>query len=175
MHCPNDGSALAPDQYEQAVVHVCRECQGEFVAGEDLREIVNRRDAARRDASSDAAGTPSPAPTFEPTDPEATSGAGRRACPACAIPMRRVNYAVDTGVMIDRCESCDGVWLDADELEQVQEILERWDDERAAKMAAIAGVLQGAREHAQAKAQGPAGGRSSGVIGWLIRKLTNAA
>jgi Zn-finger nucleic acid-binding protein len=39
-----------------------------------------------------------------------------------------VNYAGDTGIIIDRCTSCRGIWLDEHELEKIQMVIEGWDD-----------------------------------------------
>ncbi len=40
-------------------------------------------------------------------------------CPECRTQMLQLNYAYDSGVMIDRCPNCYGVWLDADELTHI--------------------------------------------------------
>ena len=37
-------------------------------------------------------------------------------CPKCGMELAEIDYH---GVKIDRCTSCDGVWLDAGEMEQV--------------------------------------------------------
>jgi Zn-finger nucleic acid-binding protein len=34
--------------------------------------------------------------------------------------MKQINYAYSTGVIIDRCNRCDGVWLDKHDLERIQ-------------------------------------------------------
>jgi Zn-finger nucleic acid-binding protein len=34
--------------------------------------------------------------------------------------MEHVNYAGDSGVLIDRCPGCGGIWLDAGELERAR-------------------------------------------------------
>jgi len=38
--------------------------------------------------------------------------------------MDHVNYAADSGVMIDKCPHCGGIWLDAGELEKAQAAVE---------------------------------------------------
>lgn len=42
-------------------------------------------------------------------------------CPRCQIKMRTCQYSAGTGIHIDRCYSCNGVWLDAGELAAVRE------------------------------------------------------
>jgi membrane associated rhomboid family serine protease len=42
-----------------------------------------------------------------------------RTCPGCGKPMDKLNYAYDSNVILDRCLSCLGVWVDGDEIEQL--------------------------------------------------------
>ena len=48
-------------------------------------------------------------------------------CPKCGMPLIEIDYH---GIAVDKCSSCDGVWLDAGELEQVcsldQGRLDKW-------------------------------------------------
>ena len=39
-----------------------------------------------------------------------------RACPKCMMAMKKVNYAYDSNIIIDRCEKCAGIWTDKGEL-----------------------------------------------------------
>jgi hypothetical protein len=40
-------------------------------------------------------------------------------CPKCGNKLLEINYS---DIMIDKCSNCDGIWLDAGELEQVSQI-----------------------------------------------------
>jgi Zn-finger nucleic acid-binding protein len=48
-------------------------------------------------------------------------------CPKCGLDLIEINYK---GIAVDKCSSCEGVWLDAGELEAISElekgILDRW-------------------------------------------------
>lgn len=48
-------------------------------------------------------------------------------CPKCGMPLIEIDY---NGVAVDKCSSCEGVWLDAGELEQVSSMdrgkLDKW-------------------------------------------------
>ena len=47
-----------------------------------------------------------------------------RPCPRCAgRTMERRLFSLGTGVVLDRCPQCDGVWLDAGELEKIRSTL----------------------------------------------------
>ena len=47
----------------------------------------------------------------------------KRACPTCAITMSKA-VVLDVGIVIDRCPSCVGVWLDGGELDLVKKAME---------------------------------------------------
>ncbi|MCA9198562.1 MAG: zf-TFIIB domain-containing protein [Planctomycetales bacterium] len=42
-----------------------------------------------------------------------------RQCPSCFIRMSTVDYAYDSGIQINRCDNCAGVWLDQGQLESI--------------------------------------------------------
>ncbi len=48
-------------------------------------------------------------------------------CPKCGMPLIEIDY---NGVAVDKCSACEGVWLDAGELEQVSNMekgtLDKW-------------------------------------------------
>jgi Zn-finger nucleic acid-binding protein len=50
-------------------------------------------------------------------------------CPRCRGNTHPFNYGDDTGIIIDQCGACHGVWLDRGELEKIQELVEGWEDE----------------------------------------------
>jgi Zn-finger nucleic acid-binding protein len=44
-------------------------------------------------------------------------------CPACAVPIRTRQYAIDTGIYMDRCDQCRGIWVDSGELTRIVKVL----------------------------------------------------
>ena len=52
--------------------------------------------------------------------PPANARVSSRRCPACGIPMTAFEY-LRTGVEIDLCENCRGVWLDLGEIKGLAE------------------------------------------------------
>ncbi len=46
--------------------------------------------------------------------------AADRPCPRCGGTLRSFNYAYSTGVIVDRCPACKGVWTDYGEIEQIE-------------------------------------------------------
>jgi Zn-finger nucleic acid-binding protein len=53
-------------------------------------------------------------------------------CPHCNVPMQEVKK---TGILIDLCPQCKGVWLDRGELEKIltraREVEQEWEEERS--------------------------------------------
>lgn len=171
MRCPNCDQSLRPAQYEGTTIHACDGCHGEFVESESLREIVNTREQAFSRDLQQAIRDHRPSFGVPP-------GATERslACPSCDMPMDVLNYSSDTAVMVDRCPSCAGVWLDADELAHIQAILERWQDEAPARTKALKGQLDAARRKArEASASGASFSRFDFVSQLINRVLNRAA
>ena len=46
-------------------------------------------------------------------------------CPNCKSSLSKINYLINTGVVVDRCDSCLGVYLDNNELEKIQIFMEK--------------------------------------------------
>ena len=170
MRCPNCDQSLRPCQYEGATIHACDGCHGEFVGSETLREIVNIREETFPQEVLDAVRDHQP--SFG-----VPAGACERslACPACDLPMEVLNYASDTAVMVDRCSSCGGVWLDADELAHIQAILEEWQDQAPARAKAIKGQLDAARSKAREAASVRASFSRFSFVSELINRVLNRA
>ena len=65
--------------------------------------------------------------------------------------MNPINYAGDSGVVVDRCPSCTGLWLEHSELEKVQILLEKWEDAAPAQLRSAAIKLSRARAEAASR------------------------
>jgi hypothetical protein len=48
-----------------------------------------------------------------------------RICPKCSIGLAKNNYAYDSNIFIDKCKQCDGVWVDAFEINEIAEHIKR--------------------------------------------------
>ena len=123
MLSPVSGQPLRCEDYEGQEVYVCDQTGGELITADALTRIVSAREQSfspelMREIDNHA-------PTFGVPSGER----GRQlSCPVCGTSMDVINYAADTGVMIDRCPDCGAVWLDHGELERIQAILERFED-----------------------------------------------
>jgi Zn-finger nucleic acid-binding protein len=170
MNCPNCGDTMLAQQYEGMSIQTCEGCGGEFVDAAALAAIIEKREARfdpeQVEALEDCR------PVFGVPDEES----GRTlSCPACDNTMKTLNYATDTGVFVDRCPVCGGVWLDSSELEQIQCLLERWQDEAPGQISSIADDLAAAREQAAQVGRGAFKGSRFSFVNAVLNKFLDAA
>lgn len=170
MNCPNCGTEMNLIEYEGVLIHTCESCGGEYLGPAELAHIARTREErfpeslqAELSACDPVTGVP-----VEETERQLY-------CPACNSPMKVVNYCCNTGVFIDRCEQCDGVWLDKDELEKLQVLLERWSDEAPAKIKQMAGDLEKARREAVESTSDAFAGSRFSFINALMNRFLDAA
>ena len=55
-----------------------------------------------------------------------------RSCPKCMLAMKKINYACDSNIIIDRCIECGGVWTDKGELKAIGKFIKK--DPRATEI-----------------------------------------
>ncbi|MBE7557483.1 zf-TFIIB domain-containing protein [bacterium] len=95
-----------------------------------LRQLLGRLAGRRRTHQADRGAQPRLSPRRGPAvEREAGGGpagyqhgprdAGPQ-CPRCDALLRSYNYAYSTGVIVDRCPACKGIWTDYSEIEQIE-------------------------------------------------------
>lgn len=122
--CPNCKVALQEYHYEGSPVLKCAYCQGTFVEYNRVSTILIRQDYLPSDEIERMAKMVYDSKqkiVYRQADPQAAWVAD---CPKCKRKMRRQFFVYSYPVVIDRCVSCSGVWLDKDELEVLQYIYE---------------------------------------------------
>lgn len=123
MKCPQCKSGLEAISYEGIHIETCPACHGEWLDGGELGHINRAREAR-----------------FDPEERRAVAAAVKikgvklsdvdrdLACPKCGGQTDAVNFGGNSGIIIDRCTKCGGIWLDAEELEKIQILVEGWQD-----------------------------------------------
>jgi Zn-finger nucleic acid-binding protein len=127
MLCPVCKIVLHQIEYEQLVIEQCQACEGRWLDAGELRTIVQKREAQHGAAERKAAAKRLRAPALSPTERER-----KIACPGCGTTTQPVNYGGDSGIIVNRCPACGGVWLDRCELESIQALVEGLDDAASA-------------------------------------------
>lgn len=118
LPCPACGTALR--EVEESGVHVdrCDSCSGVWLDGAELTKLIEARnrvfppDVVQQLKEKLAVGRRGY--QHGPRD-----AAGRK-CPRCDALLRSYNYAYSTGVIVDRCPACKGIWTDYGEIEQIE-------------------------------------------------------
>lgn len=123
MQCPSCSTTLTTIDYEGIKIETCPGCEGEWLDAGELGHIARARevrfDEEERRAIAAAC----------KITPVVLEHHGRdRTCPRCGGRTDAINYGGDTGIIIDKCPACVGIWLDAGELEKIQMLVEGWKD-----------------------------------------------
>ena len=123
MKCPSCHDALRTITYEGIKIETCPACGGEWLDDRELLHITRARevrfDEGERRAV--AAATKYKGVKLDDVDRDLT-------CPKCDGLTDAVNYGGGTGIIIDRCTDCSGIWLDGREMEKIQMLVEGWED-----------------------------------------------
>ena len=123
MKCPKCDSSLTTITYEGIRLESCPGCQGEWLDDSELLQVTRAReerfDPQERRAVAEA--TKVKGVILENVDRDLT-------CPKCGGQTDPINYGGNTGLIIDRCTQCHGIWLDGGELEKIQMLVEGWED-----------------------------------------------
>ncbi|MCP5519279.1 MAG: zf-TFIIB domain-containing protein [Verrucomicrobiales bacterium] len=120
LSCPRCTSGLRTVLYEGVEIETCPVCQGEWLDEGELQLILDRVEQRFDPAELDV------------LDAVNRSLPGRRVareprleCPKCAgQTLNPFTYAGSTGIVLDKCAGCGGIWLDHNELEMVQAVVE---------------------------------------------------
>ncbi|MBF0121780.1 MAG: zf-TFIIB domain-containing protein [Candidatus Omnitrophica bacterium] len=122
MNCPGCSRALRQVSYEGILIDTCDGCGGEWLdAGEILKINKARETVFAENEKSKVEGAQKVVLKQVAKNQKSLS------CPRCKVPLQTLNYMYDTGVMIDKCSKCSGIWMDNNELEAIQIVVEEWE------------------------------------------------
>ena len=121
--CPRCRSPVTAGDYEGVTLETCERCHGQWLGPEQLKEIIDTHAKAWRTEDLQ---------TRRPPGLRGVPMAQLREdlpCPNCGRTMAAFNYGGDTGIILDKCSECGGLWLDGGELEKVQTAVEASDQD----------------------------------------------
>lgn len=101
MLCPEDGSELQTTDYKGVPIDECPRCHGRWFDRDELRKAKDRTDDDLRWLDFD--------PFGNEADRFTMPSKGKR-CPRDSTQMNTLSYE-RSGVVIDRCPNCQGIWL----------------------------------------------------------------
>ncbi len=123
MQCPGCHATLRTADYEGIKIETCPACEGEWLDMGELKHVAKAREVRFDEAERRAVAA---AVRITPVKVERHDRDLR--CPKCGGQTDALNYGGDTGILIDKCTTCRGIWLDAGELEKIQMVVEGWED-----------------------------------------------
>ena len=137
MKCPRCSATLQSIQYDGQTVEVCPDCKGEWLHVGELQKLVEHHDEVftpQEIASLDAVNKE--IFTAEKDDKDELN------CPACGdVRMEHFNYGYTSGIILHKCTECGGIWMDKDQLQKVEELVDGWKSDLGEDSAKYAGVV----------------------------------
>ena len=109
MNCPRDDSPLENKEINETPVRACPRCGGLFLEHGQLNDVAG----------------PTPGDLeFSTVDLDSLQHSddhGQINCPRDNGPMVKVDFNLDSPIILDYCERCYGFWLDGGELARINE------------------------------------------------------
>ncbi len=124
MQCPKCQQAMQGVDYDGVHIETCPACGGDWLDAGELSSIVRARHSR---FSQDECLAVAKAATI--TGVKLTGLDRHLTCPKCGGTTHPINYGDDSGLILDKCGNCGGVWLEKGELEKIEELVEGWKDE----------------------------------------------
>ena len=114
MDCPRCKIILQDNILGGVVYKKCSKCGGFWFDKGELHQIRQEKDWFK----------------IETNVEEATSTVikGSLQCPRCSELLHTIEYAHETGIKIDVCSKCEGLWLDSGEIQAIKKANETWFD-----------------------------------------------
>jgi Zn-finger nucleic acid-binding protein len=110
VNCPRDGSSLDQTRIHDVDVPICRTCGGMFLDRGELNRIAEPTEGDLEFSTVDL-------DSFEHDDEY-----GAIHCPRDRdVFMRKVEFLVETNIILDYCDRCHGFWMDGRELARINQ------------------------------------------------------
>ena len=113
MLCPACKSTLEHKEYHGIILDRCPKCKGVWFDYTELENFITVYNQRHPELPYDSIEL-----HRKSTDPSKLNEA-IRFCPRCEIDLRKSNYAMDSNIIIDRCRTCEGIWLDRAEVKRL--------------------------------------------------------
>lgn len=109
MQCPRDESTLVSREFHAVAVALCERCGGMFLDRGELNKVTEPT-VGDLEYSTLGEDSRNHADVWGPT-----------ACPRDGTMMEKVEFVIETNIILDHCPSCRGFWLDGRELARINE------------------------------------------------------
>ena len=167
MKCPRCNSVLSATGYDGVEIEVCPGCKGEWLFAGELQKIADHHDevfTTEEIAALDAVNTEKF--TAEKDDHDELN------CPCCEnVTMEHFNYAETSGIILHKCPQCDGIWMDKDQLQKIEELVDGWKADLNQDAAKYGSVLQKIDVEEQAELDRDVSISRFGFVNMVLRRF----
>lgn len=159
--CPRCNLPMSTEEHGDIVMEHCGRCGGWWMDPEDLKAIV---DTIRLTVEGPAvrAGV------------DLTDVCEDAACPRCGVPLEPFNYAGDSGVILDKCRQCGGLWLDGGDLERVLGVVSAAEKDLDRDIKRFSAALHEAEVREDAREQQDSSPVSDPLATALVRRIADS-
>lgn len=116
VNCPRDGAALERREVHARPIDVCPTCGGMYLQRGELRKVAD-------DTAGDVEFSTVELDSLEHADATASIS-----CPHDGQSMQKVEFNIETDIILDHCLACHGFWVDGDELTRINAEIARLND-----------------------------------------------
>ncbi|MGH9458789.1 MAG: zf-TFIIB domain-containing protein [Thermoanaerobaculia bacterium] len=116
MRCPRDGSDLGEREFEGVGVLMCPQCGGLFLDRGELNKLGGETVGDLEFS------------TLEGDTHQHPDEWGVASCPRDGTEMEKVEFVIETNIILDHCPRCHGFWLDGRELARINEEVHELND-----------------------------------------------
>lgn len=116
MNCPRCKEELSVVNISGTTVDKCNSCGGLWLDLGELEKVKSSPDKDTIDTGD------------EGNLQNLNCVSGQLSCPRCENLMDEINYLVSSGIKIDRCPVCEGIWLDKGEFNAIVKYLQLCDN-----------------------------------------------
>jgi Zn-finger nucleic acid-binding protein len=124
VNCPKCAQPLIDEEYEGVAVRRCTFCEGILIEKGRIPRIIIREEKGFADRIKKMAALTQGDGLRRMRDKVKTAAISYLKCPKCGQDMLRNFYTAAYLVEVDRCDTCNLIWFDKDELEVLQYLIE---------------------------------------------------
>jgi len=107
IKCPKCNSSLKEIKISQVILDKCDKCKGLWFDDKELFEVLNQHNLNEDEIKSNE--------SSKPNCPSVNN------CPKCVKPLKKIHSFSIAGLEIDICSTCNGIWLDYGEFEEIKQ------------------------------------------------------
>jgi len=149
------------EEHGDITMEICSRCGGRWMDPEDLKAIL---EIVKLPVDG----------SVTPTGVDLNEVSENALCPRCGLPLEPFNYAGDSGVILDKCQDCGGLWLDCGKLERVLAVVSASEQDLGRDIKRFSADLHEAEVRQDAREQSDHGSNTDALTAALVNRIADA-